>query len=248
MTDTELLTKRFRELAKKGENYFTFTDFLGLSEQSVLKSALSDFPQSYTLFGGALGCERVMARFGSPSELGYEENFPIRIIEISPKSEKFAERLTHRDYLGAILNLGIERDILGDIIIREYKAYLFIKEDMLDFVTGSLTRIRHTEVVLKEATELPEGELFRTKRIKIQANGERVDAVVAKVFSLSREDSSLLFKRGLVFINGAECLSVSKALHPSDIVSVRGYGRFIYCGYESLSKKGKLNIDIDLYI
>jgi len=245
MSDNELIAKRFSELARKSENYFTFTDFLGLSEQSVLRNTQKG---GYTLFGGAPGCERVMARFGSPSELGYEEDFPIAIIEIAPKSEKFAEKLTHRDYLGAILNLGIERDILGDIVIRDTKAYLFIKSDMLDFVAGSLTRIRHTEVMLKEASKIPDGELFKTKRIKIQANGERADAVVAKVFSLSRDDSALLFKRGAVFVNGAECDSVSKTLKPEDIVSVRGHGRFIYRGYESLSRKGKLNIDIDVYV
>ena len=245
MTDNELIAKRFSELKRKSDGYFTFTDFLGLAEQSILKSTVRD---GYTLFGGADGCERVMARFGIPSELGYEEDFPIGIIEIAPKSEKFAERLTHRDYLGSILNLGIERDILGDIIIRDTKAYLFVKSDMADFITDSLTRIRHTEVILKKVKEIPDGELFKTKRIRIQANGERVDAVVAKVFSLSRDDSAALFKRGLVFINGVECVSVSKTLKCDDIVSVRGHGRFIYRGYESLSKKGKLNIEIDVYV
>ena len=245
MTDNDLIAKRFAELSRKSENYFTFTDFLGLSEQSILKATVKG---GCKLFGGEDGCERVMARFGNPDELGYEEDFPIGIIEILPKSEKFAEKLTHRDYLGAILNLGIERDTLGDIIIRDTRAYLFVKEDMLDFVLVSLTRVRHTEVILKKAEKIPDGELFKTKRVKIQANGERVDAVVAKVFSLSRDDSSLLFKRGLVFINGAECQSVSKGLKCDDVVSVRGHGRFIYRGYETLSRKGKLNIDIDLYI
>lgn len=244
MTENELTAKRFSELKRKSEHYFTFTDFLGLSEQSILKSTVRD---GYTLFGGAMGCERVMARFGSPEELGYEEDFPIGIIEITAKSEKYAERLTHRDYLGTILGLGLERDIIGDIIIRGTVAYLFIKEDMLDFVKDSLTRVRHTDVVARRADSIPEGELYKTSNIRIQANGERIDAIVAKVFSLSRDDSALLFKQGLVFINGAECQSVSKPLKPGDIVSVRGHGRFIYRGYESLSKKGKLNIDIELY-
>ena len=82
------------------------------------------------LFGGAAGAERVMIRFGDEESLGYEQPFPIAIIKAEPVSPKFAEKLTHRDFLGAILNLGIERSTVGDIIVRESTAYFFVKEDI----------------------------------------------------------------------------------------------------------------------
>lgn len=248
--DDELLAKRFCELAAKADRggYFTFTEFLGLAEQSVFSLVKQKLSVPYTCFGGAFGCERVMIRFGSAEELGYEEQFPIKIIKIYPRSEKFAENLTHRDYLGAILNLGIERRELGDIVIREKTAYLFATEKISDYISSSLERVRHTEVRSTVVDELPEIELFRTERIKVQACGERVDAIISKIFHLSRDDSKALFSKGMVFISGKQAASGSLTLKEGDKVSVRGYGRFVYRGYESLSKKGKLNIEADLYV
>ena len=251
--EEELLYKRFIELAKKSDDagYFTFTDFLGLAEQSIFASAKMKFGAArYTLYGGTPGTERVMVRFGDTEALGYEEDFPISIIKIEPKSQKFADKLTHRDFLGAILNLGIERKLLGDIIIIDNVGYLFAKEDIAPFISGELATIKRTAVACRiiGASELPEGSLFKTERVKIQLAGERLDAVISKVFSLSREESLALFKRGLVFACGRLIENNSYTPKENDVISVRGFGRFIYLGVSGVSKKGKLNVDIDVYI
>lgn len=104
-TDKDLLQlkKRFLELAEKSyaQNIYTFTGFLSMAEQEALFEAMQK-NKSYTfsLSGGGEGCERQMARFGSPEELGYEEPFPVEILKISPLLEKFADNFTHRDFLG----------------------------------------------------------------------------------------------------------------------------------------------------
>lgn len=251
--EEELLYKRFIELARKSDDagYFTFTDFLGLAEQSVFAEAKMKFASArYTLFGGADGTERVMVRFGDAESLGYEEDFPISIIKIEPKAQKFADRLTHRDFLGAILNLGIERKLLGDIIITDNVGYLFAKQDIAPFIASELSVIKHTSVTCREisAAELPSATLFKTERVKIQLSGERLDAVISKVFSLSREESLGLFRKGLVFVGGRLTENNSYTPKPDDVVSVRGHGRFIYRGIAGLSKKGKLNAEVDLYV
>lgn len=249
--DYTLEKKRFLELAKKSYNsgIYTFTDFLGLGEQSAfheIERELSGIP--YSAFGGAEGCERVMIRFGSEELCGYEMPYPINIILCEPLSDKFADRLSHRDFLGAILNLGIDRSVLGDIAIVDNRAYIFVKDNMADFVAEGLTRVRKTSVKCHIVDSAPEGGLYNTKTIKVQAVGERIDALVAKVFSISRDDSATLFSRGLVFISGKCCENVSQRLKEGDIVSVRGYGRFIYRGIEGHTKKGKLNIIIEQYV
>ncbi len=251
--EEELLYKRFTELAKKSDSacYYTFTDFLGLAEQSVFESAKLALGRiRYTRFGGATGTERVMIRFGDPDELGYEEPFPIVILKIEPKSAKFADKLTHRDFLGAILNLGIERKLIGDIVIRDNVGYVFAKSEISDYISSSLERIKRTDIKISRADEggLPEGELFRTERVKIQLAGERLDAVISKVYSISREESLSLFKKGLVFVSGKLTESNSYTPKNDDVVSVRGYGRFIYRGVFGLSKKGKLNAEVDVYV
>ena len=251
-SEEELLYKRFTELARRSEGcgYFIFTDFLGLGERSIFLSAMTEFGSKvkYNLHGGACGTERVMARLGDEEELGYSAPYPIKTVRIVPQSLKFAENLTHRDYLGSILALGIERAKVGDIVILEGETYVFAEEQIAEFIAESLDTVRHTKVRCAITDKLPDGPLFTTRRIKIQAVGERLDAVVAKVFSLSRDEAARLFHRGLVFLDGSLCESLSKIPKEGQVVSVRGKGRFIYLGYETLTKKGKKNIEVDLYV
>ena len=251
MDESELLKKRFSELANKSYNHgiYLFTDFLGLAEQAVFNEAKAAFRGiPYTAFGGASGAERVMIRFGDEESLGYTEDFPIVCIKAQPVSQKFADRLTHRDFLGALLNLGIERATLGDIPILDNVGYIFAKEDIAPFIMSELTRVKRTDVSLSLVDSLPEGKLYKTERRKIQASGERVDAVIAKVFSLSRDAAQSLFSKRLVYIDGRLCESTSYVPKRNEKISVRGYGRMIYLGYETTSKKGKLNIEVDLYV
>ena len=251
MVENELLKKRFIELANKSYNagIYLFTDFLGLAEQSLFSEAKALFRGvPYTAFGGVSGAERVMIRFGDEESFGYTEPFPIVCIKAEPLSQKFADKLTHRDFLGALLNLGLERSTLGDIPIVDNVGYIFAKQGMEEFIMSELKRIKHTDVKLSIAESIPDGELYRTERKRIQANGERIDAVVAKVFSISRDDSLSLFQKRLVFVDGRLCENNSYIPKRNEIISVRGHGRFIYLGYETTSKKGKLNIEVDIYL
>ncbi len=250
MQRDEFTEKRLRELFERSRDaaYYLFTDFLGLAEIATLNAIRREYGDvTVTLFGGATGCERVIARFGSPEELGYAEDFPIDTLEILPRSEKYAQALTHRDYLGALLNLGIERDTLGDIIVLENRAYVFTKNEMSEFIKDSLERVKHTDVIARTAAEVPTDTLYKVKRIRIQAESERADGIVAKVFRISREKAQALFTKGLVFANGSAVEAGKATLSKGSVISVRGLGRFIYLGAESLSRRGKLNIDIDLF-
>ena len=248
--EIELLKKRFRELYDKADRggYFTFTDFLGLAEQSALSEAMSRTYGGITAYGGAEGAERVMVRFGRADEIGYEADFPIVCVAVEPISQKFADKLTHRDFLGALLNLGIERSTLGDIVIRNNVGYVFAEEKIAEFITGELLRVKRTDVMAKITSELPEGELYKTERKRIQVQSERIDAVIAKTYSLSREDAQTLVKRSLVFVNGRECTNSSYPPKVGDKISVRGHGRLVYQGFDSTSRKGKLNALVDVYI
>lgn len=251
ISDTELLKKRFLELARKsfGSGIFTFTDFLGLAEQSAFAEIKKELRGvTYEAFGGAVGAERVMIRFGSEDEIGYSLPFPISVIKAEPVSQKYADKLTHRDFLGAILNLGIERDVLGDIVIIDNVGYIFAKEDIASYIADSLTKVKRTDMKVCVTDTLPEGELYRTERKTVQVSGERLDAIIAKVFSLSRDDAQSLFKKRLVFADGRQIDSTSYTPKENEKISVRGHGRFIYVGEQSLSRKGKKNVAINLYV
>lgn len=247
----EQIKKRFSELAERAYsgNIFTFTSFLGLQEQNAFFSTVRSLPPvGYTLFGGVEGCERKMVRFGNAEAFGYDVPFPILAVRVAPRSAKFAEDLTHRDFLGALMHLGIERDTLGDIILREGEAYVFAAEHIAPFLTENLKEVRRTPVHCASAESVPEGELFRLSGKTVQVTSVRADAVAAHVWNLSRGDSQNCFRAGKAFINGVLTESPSAPLKEGDIVSIRGLGRFIYRGVGTLSKKGKSNVRVDVYV
>lgn len=99
--DLQLLHKRLLELAKRSynNNMYTFTSFLGLSEQQAFFQIQRDVEYAgYSMEGGSPLCERKMIRFGTPDMLGYEEAYPIQCLRIVPQAPKFAENLSHRDF------------------------------------------------------------------------------------------------------------------------------------------------------
>ena len=138
MDARELLKKRFSELANRAYNsgIFTFTDFLGLAELSLFEEIKPQLKGiKYTLFGGHAACERKIIRFGDADELLYEEPFPIVCVKAEPVQQKFADKLSHRDVLGALMNLGLERENFGDIAIINIIPYLF--PSLTNFINNS---------------------------------------------------------------------------------------------------------------
>lgn len=250
METEELLQKRFRELARKAyqNNQFTFTGFLSLADMACfyeLEKELSYIPCK--AWGGSSLCERVVLRFGSEEEFGYSEEFPITCIQARPVAEKFADTLTHRDFLGALINLGIERSTLGDILLADNVGYIFCLDSMAGFIMENLSKVKHTLVLCSEAESVPELTDRDRREIKIQISSERADGVVAKVYRLSRGEAVDCFRQKRVFVNGRQCENNSHQLKKDDVVSVRGYGKFEYSGGQGVSKKGKINAAVMIY-
>ncbi|MBQ9253012.1 MAG: RNA-binding protein [Clostridia bacterium] len=187
-----------------------------------------------------------MAGFGVTAE--EKDLFPLACLRISPLGAKFAGDMSHRDVLGSLMSLGFERSLLGDIILREKEAWVFCAERIADFICDSLSSVRHTSIKAVRVSAPPAGELFRTRREVIQVASERMDALVAHAFQLSRGNAQSLFSAGKVFLDGAECLRTDAEPREGQIISVRGMGRFRYLGAESRSKKGKWNTVIERYV
>lgn len=245
-----LLQKRFAELANRSytQNMFTFTEFLSLPELDLF---YQNEPQlkfaGVTVFGGAEESERKIIRFGNPEELGYEESFPIVCIGIEPLIEKFGENLNHRDYLGALMNLGIERENLGDIFIKGKKGYVFCLERIADYIMENLSQVRHTHVKLRILDSEEEFVQKEIEEVTVLSASERIDGVIAKIYNLSRSQSIEHFRAKKIYVNSRLCENNSYQLKPGDVISVRGYGKFVYNGVEYQTKKGKLSVKVGIY-
>lgn len=245
-----LLQKRFAELAKRSftQNIYTFTEFLALPELDLFYQQKPQLNYAgVTVFGGASQTDRNIVRFGNPEELGYEEEFPIVCIVIEPVMDKFAQNLSHRDYLGALMNLGIGRENLGDIFIKDKTGYVFCLERIAEYILENLTQVKHTNVKLR-ILEQCEVEIEKEiEELIILSASERIDGVIAKIYNFSRSQSIELFRGKKIYVNSRLCENNSYQLKLKDIVSVRGYGKFIYEGIQHQTKKGKFSIKVGSY-
>ena len=242
MDNKELLEKRLNELYLRAFNkgFNTFSDFLNMDEQST--AANLNLP--CVSFGGYESAERVVIGFGDEIE---SSDFPICCIKIEPLQQKFADKLSHRDFLGSLMNLGINRSTLGDIIINDNCGYLFCLESISEYIIESLTRVKHTSVkceVIKNENEL---KIKEPEEKEINVSSLRADAVISSVYKLSRNETAELFSKELVFINSKAVKKPSVFLRENDIVSVRHKGRFIFAGELRKTKKDRAVIEIKLY-
>lgn len=251
MQDEEIrLRKRIIELSEKSyrNNMYVFTDFLSPADYTVCVQALEQEHLPYDSFGGNESCERKIIRFGSEEELGYAQPYPIVCLVVRPALAKFADTLGHRDFLGSVLNLGIDRSVIGDIFIRDNVGYILCLERIGEYLKENLTKIRHTVVRCELTLEMPEEIQPKLETVRLSLASERCDIVIAKLYHLPRGDALNLFREKKVAINGRIEENNSKNLTPEDIVSARGYGKFIYHGVRSVNKKEKLCIDVSRYI
>ncbi|MBP3718428.1 MAG: hypothetical protein J6I58_02780 [Eubacterium sp.] len=245
------LINRINELAEKSysENRFVFTDFLDMSQLSSFYSLERDLAYVGTsVSGGTEGCERCMVRFGTPESLGYDEAFPIVLLHISPVQKKFSDALTHRDFLGSVIGLGIERTKLGDIIVRDNEGYIFVSESISEYILENLSKVKRTNVRVEKCLDIPEAVAPKFAEESIIVSSNRLDAIIARVYKLSRDLAVRYISEGKVFLSGRQMTENAKQLKSGDTVSVRGKGKFIFEGEGGSTKKDKLYIKIKKYV
>lgn len=251
--DTETVFERHLiDLGRQAESrsMYTFSGFMGLAEQDRFHKLSGELGFiDHSLYGGSDSAERAIAVFGSEAAFGYPPDYPIRVLSIWPLSEKYGEELSHRDYLGALLNLGLDRSVIGDIVIREKKAWVYVLESAAAFISENLTRVRHTDVgcEILEPGDIPELKPVLTE-LRFNIASERMDSVVAGLTKVSRSQVSEFFTRGYVTLNGQIVTSVSKTPKPGDVITVRGYGKAIYDGVSGHSKKDRLYVTLRKYV
>lgn len=240
--------KRIKELEKRSfeRGIFTFSDFMSPTSLSEATALLKR--GEYSVYGGVSFAERAMIRFGNEEDLGYEEEFPLCVLRITLQGGKFAVPITHRDVLGAVLNLGIERQKLGDIFVNRDFAYVITDKTVSKLILEELKSVGRNKVLVEEADGVPDSFAPKCESKEFSVASNRADAIICKAYNLAREDGSSLFVKGLVTVNGRPCESPSRALKAGDVVTVRGFGKFAFIEEGGLSKKSKLYVSISVYV
>ena len=266
MQSSDLLKARIKELANRAYtmNYVTSTDFLSVAEQADFFASLSSLgvPKEsrlvegarYLLYGGYPEAERAMAVF-LPSYLTEEEFLEqelespsiLTCIQISPRAARYADELTHRDYLGSMMQCGMERDQIGDILTDGTVAFAFVTTTCADVLVKELTRVKHTSV---DAAIVPISACSLRpsfEECNISVASERLDAVLGGIYHLARGKAQELIDREAVFVDGRCVTQAGYLLKAESRISVRGFGKFIYIGPSATTKKGRLYVTVRIY-
>ncbi|NLV89052.1 MAG: RNA-binding protein [Tissierellia bacterium] len=222
------------------------TDFFDPYERYLAKSILNRFMEiDYLEAGGGSSAERkIMVIFPSYLDASIVPEYLTYL-----RIKGHIEGLTHKDYLGAILGLGIKRSKVGDILVHETHTDIILKEEISEFILLNLEKIGNRKVSIEEVTcsQLEEPEITY-KEIKKTLSSYRLDVYISAAYNLTRQDSLDLIKSGYVKVNWEPIDKSSKELTEGDIISVRGYGRSILHSVEGVSKKGRIIAYIKLIL
>ncbi len=239
--------KRFCELAERAaaRDCTVYSDFLGMQEISELAEMRLSAPVA--LWGGFDGAERAVACFGDREYFPDNKDYHIKILLIEPVNKKFSDELSHRDFLGSLLGLGLRREMLGDILISANCGYLFCMDTVSEYITENLETVRRTTVRCREIEEIPISAVSEPEETELVVSSCRLDVLISAVYKLSRSQSQQLFLREKVFVNGAVKQSASFVPNEDDKISVRGFGRFIFGGELRSTKKGRTVIRVKIF-
>lgn len=222
-----------------------YTRFLAPRELNMITQRFEKFAD-VEVFGGYDNAERALVRFYDRSFCYEEVHWPISVLKITSSGGAV---FGHRDYLGSLLGLGIKREMLGDIVICNDCAAVFCHSDIEDFIIFNFTKVGRMSVRCElcniDEFDLP-ARTFKEKSVTVSSL--RLDCVVSAATNLSRSSATEAVRRGAVTHNYEAAQSSSKVVANEDVISVRGFGKFVVECSGELTKKGRYHVTIKQYI
>lgn len=195
---------------------------------------------TYGIFDEA---ERRMIAFSSFEP----ENYPMKLIRIRNKS-KFST-LSHRDYLGSIMSLGIIREKYGDLIMDGSYCYVPVLDEIADFLLLNLKTVGNcpceAEIIGQESNLVPK---VKFEDMVVISTSLRLDCIVSALTGVSRSQSEELISKGKVLIDYAEICEKNRAMKEDSVVTIRGYGKYRIDNMLGFSSKGRLKLNVKKYV
>ena len=175
----------------------------------------------------------------------YENPFPMKLIKIQNTS-KFSN-LTHRDFLGGILSIGIERNKIGDLLVDKNICYVPVYDEIENFVVYNIDKISK---VVCSAEVIEDFELLPKVNFKeeiILVSSLRIDGIISRIINISRSKAAAMIEQGQVLINYVKIKDKSYELKGEERITIRGFGKFILGNSIGNSKSGRIKIIIKKY-
>ncbi|MFT5871316.1 MAG: RNA-binding protein YlmH [Clostridium sp.] len=244
--DKNLISNIFNKIQMSEKtNKITFTnDFVSPAIWNQISAICENYKVKSFTYGIFKDADRRMLSF---SEEGDPITYPIDLLKISNNS-KF-NKLDHKDYLGAIMSLGIKREKLGDLIVQDAVCYAPVCSDISSYIINNLISIGncHCDVSEYDYTlkELPERK-FQEK--VIISTSLRLDSMVSAICNVSRSNSVGLISTGKILVNYSQCVKKDKVIKNNDTLTIRGYGKFKVSESIGSTQKDRMKVAIKKYI
>lgn len=220
------------------------TDFLNPYERRLARSILNRFSDiQYIEVGGIEEAERKLFQIYPYFIQNQDLEVPIAAFKV----EGYNQQFNHRHLLGSILGLGINRSKVGDILIHEGYCQFIVKEEIAPFILTSLSKVGNERVRISQISlqELKPTQLeYDNKWLTLSSL--RLDVLISNVCNLSRKDSQKVIESEKVKINWEPTDKVAKIVEVGDMISVKGFGRFILSEIQGFSKKGRIKVEVKL--
>lgn len=255
MDNDKIITARIEDKLEQCErgSYITTTGFLNMHEQSLAMRVTRGRTDVKSFFyGGYEDAERRILMFVPD---GYADTLEDTLEMIKPlsvlhiKAVPGGRKLTHRDYLGSVLSLGLDRSVIGDILVHDKGADMIVNAEIVDFLLSEFHSAGHTnlQITVSEIEELEVPEQ-RVKAVRDTLSSPRLDNVVSAAFHISRSEAVRAIKGGTVFVNHEEVTKVDKRIDEGDTIVLRGKGKAILAELSGLSKKGRIWAEFKVFI
>lgn len=222
-----------------------FFDFFDPAAQDKIADVLKEYEQvDFAFYGGTELAERKMLCVFPKGEGVDEKEYAIDVIEFEKKDD-----MTHRDILGALMGIGISREKTGDILFGPAKAYIYLKENISDYVLTNLTQVASHEIdpVIADKKTIVVAEA-QSKEFHIIVASMRADGIISAAFRLSRAISLQYIKADRVKLNHQPLLKQAKELKEGDLISIRGKGRIEIVQQTGKTKKGNIKLTVKRYV
>lgn len=246
--EDRILAARLADMLNTTERNYSvrFTLFLDERQCALAEGILRSLSWTdFNFWGGYNAAQRRMLAIFPPDFEPDEAAFPLLPLECLFRK---TDSLSHRDFLGAILSHGIKRDVLGDILVSEGKAVVFVSSAVSDMLMREVEKIGSVGVKIRPA----ENTDFNREEKFVEISGTvaslRIDSIFSLAAHISREKSAALIESAGIEINHEKSFSVSRLLAQEDVFSARGFGKFILSEIGGLSKKGKTFVCIKKYM
>ena len=217
------------------------TPFLTLDEQEIVKGRIKNYEVEF--YGGFLQAERQRALI-LPTYCFEEKNPCIDVIK-GTYSSSFG-KIKHSDVLGAIMNLGVKREMIGDIVVVDTTIYIACASTITSLLLSELHQINkwYLQFELCQEDVTVKHEFIQ---MEIVIPSRRLDAIVSHLCGINREEAKVKIINKEVKVNGEEICKIDKIVTDHSILSVRRYGRYKIGEQIGTTKKGNIVLKVEKY-